>query len=384
VILSLQTDTFGAIGGIPTYNRLICRALDDPEASDPNVVLIAMDDLADVDRNLSTHSNLHLLGFGGNRLRFVVATIRTVLSGKVDLLLSGHLNYAPLCLLIKFLRPRIRFGVIVYGIEVWNRIPFMRRWALERADFIVSISDYTRKQAVKFSALDGKRIYVLPNASEWETRQVPEKVALDLPQGTKLLSVGRLAITEQQKGFDTVITSLPSIMKSVADVQYIIIGSGTDLDRHKQLAQETGVSDRVHFLGTVDEQTLRYCYQSCDMFVMPSAQEGFGFVYLEAMQYGKAVVAARSGGAPEVVEDQVTGRLIEYGNQDELTQVLIELCLDQPLRTKLGAAGYQRLQERFTFAQFKKTLTEILAAELPAKPSGALSSVAQAATSDQA
>jgi glycosyltransferase involved in cell wall biosynthesis len=160
---------------------------------------------------------------------------------------------------------------------------------------------------------------------------------------------------------------LPSIAARVADVQYIIIGTGTDLERHKQLAREVGVPDRVHFLGTVDEATLRSCYKSCDVFVMPSAQEGFGFVYLEAMQYAKAVVAANSGGAPEVVEDQVTGRLVEYGNEEELAQALIELCLDPEKRTRLGTAGYQRLQERFTFAQFKRKLTEILAAELPPK-----------------
>jgi glycosyltransferase involved in cell wall biosynthesis len=150
----------------------------------------------------------------------------------------------------------------------------------------------------------------------------------------------------------------------VPDVQYIIIGSGTDLERHKQLALEVGVADRVHFLGTVDDPTLRSCYQSCDVFVMPSAQEGFGFVYLEAMQYAKAVVAARSGGAPEVVEEQVTGRLVEYGNQDELAEALVELCLDSEKRVRLGAAGYQRLQEKFTFAHFKEKLVGILDAEL--------------------
>jgi glycosyltransferase involved in cell wall biosynthesis len=76
-------------------------------------------------------------------------------------------------------------------------------------------------------------------------------------------------------------------------------------------------------------------------------------------------VAAKSGGAPEVVEDQVTGRLVEYGNGEELAQALIELCLDPEKRRRLGSAGYQRLQQRFTYPHFKQKLTEILAAELP-------------------
>ena len=55
---------------------------------------------------------------------------------------------------------------------------------------------------------------------------------------------------------------------------------------------------------------------------------------------------------------------MEYGDKDELAQALIELCLDPMKRAELGAAGYQRLQERFTFAHFKQKLTEILLSEL--------------------
>ena len=361
MILGLQTDTFGTFGGIPTYNRLICRVLDELGSHSKGCVLIATDNQECVAQEASSHPNLQLKGFGGDRVRFAMAAIRTAVRYRIDLTLAGHVNYAPLCLLLKVLRPRMRFGVLVYGWDVWFRLSPMRRWALRQADFIISISDYTKQQAVAINGLDEKRIFVLPNALEWKPSGALENAAaFDLPPGTRLLSVGRLDSSEQQKGFDTVIRSLPSIAESVADVQYLIVGSGTDLERHKQLARELGVSDRVHFLGTVDEQTLRHCYESCDLFVMPSAQEGFGFVYLEAMQYAKAVVAARSGGAPEVVEDQVTGRLVEYDNEGELAQTLIELCLDPEKRARLGSAGYQRLQERFTFTRFKQKLTEIL------------------------
>ena len=98
---------------------------------------------------------------------------------------------------------------------------------------------------------------------------------------------------------------------------------------------------------------------------MPSAQEGFGIVFLEAMQYGKAVVAADYGGVPEVVQDGVTGTLVQYGNVSQLAQAIADLCLNVDLRTQLGRAGYDRLQENFTYPQFKKRLADILARELP-------------------
>ncbi|HSS19393.1 MAG TPA: glycosyltransferase family 4 protein [Pyrinomonadaceae bacterium] len=366
MILGLQTDTFGAFGGIPTYNRLVCRVLDDPAFAERNTVLIATDEPDVVRQENSAHPNLTLKGFGRQRVKFVKAALAAALRRDVDLVLAGHVNYAPLCLLLKLLHPGLRFGVFVYGWDVWFKPSWLRGFALRRADFLISISEYTKTQAIEVNRLDGKPIWVLPNAIDQNLEESSDN-ARKLPVGTRILSVGRLESSEQQKGFDTVINCLPALAEKVPSVQYFIIGSGTDVERHKALAATAGVSDRVHFLGTVDDATLQHCYQSADIFAMPSAQEGFGFVYLEAMRYAKAVVAARSGGAPEVVEDRVTGRLVEYGNEAELTQALIELCLDAEKRRELGLAGYQRLQEKFTFPQFKASLIEIISHELPPK-----------------
>jgi len=99
---------------------------------------------------------------------------------------------------------------------------------------------------------------------------------------------------------------------------------------------------------------------------MPSSGEGFGIVYLEAMQHEKPVVAARSGAAPEVVLDGITGRLVEYGDTAQLEKTLVDLCLDKNQRKRLGSAGYRRLQDNFTFGHFKENLTEILSRELGA------------------
>jgi phosphatidylinositol alpha-1,6-mannosyltransferase len=363
VILSLQTNSFGSYGGIPTYNRLVCRVLSGFDSS--NRVLVAMDDQEDVNLAAAAHPNVQLSGFGGSRIRFVIVALQIVARNQVEVLLASHLNYAPVCWLLKLVRPRMKYGITIHGCEAWERIPLVRRWALQRADFILSVSEYTRQQAVKINGLKEERIFVLANALDWTADNAaasPESHAL--PPGIKLLSVGRLDATEQRKGFDTVIEALPAIAREVPSVQYIIIGSGTDLDRHKQLARDLGVYERVHFLGNVDEETLRHSYESCDVFVMPSAQEGFGIVYLEAMQYGKPVLAAKCGGSPEVVADGVTGLLTEYGNVPELSAALTRLCSDRGLRANLGSAGKERLNQRFTFDHFKETLVGVLQKQL--------------------
>lgn len=365
MILSLQSTTFGAHGGIPTYNRLVCRVLNEIRNGEENHVLIATDKESDIEKPSLEFPHLRLQAFNQNRAALILKFIRIVLTSRVDLALLGHVNYAPLGWLLKKLRPRSRYGVMLYGVDGWRRLAWLKRRALQQADFLISISDYTKQRAVDANDLIADCVYLLPNALESTDGERSPTTFQMATEGTRLLSVCRLEETERYKGVDTVINVLPDLAREVPDIQYVVVGGGTDLERHKQLAQKLGVAERVHFLGFLSNADLLARYRDCDVFVMPSAGEGFGFVFLEAMQYAKPIVAARSGGAPEVVEDQVTGLLVEYGNEEKLAQALLELCLDPEKRALLGLAGHQRLQERFTFAHFKQKLTEIIAAELP-------------------
>lgn len=367
MILTLQTSTFGTYGGIPTYNRLVCRALNEFDYVNDRRVLLATDKPADVVSQASGLAGLQLEAYDRNRVAFTRRALSLAASQQIDLLLIGHVNYAPLGLLIKKLQPRLRYGVFIYGIDVWTRLSLMRQRALQQADFVISISEYTKERAVEVNNVVAERVHLLPNGLEWTDEDLEvASASAQLPAGTMLMTVCRLDNTEKYKGVDTVIEALPAVIAHVPDVQYIIIGSGSDAVRLRRLAERSGVGSRVHFLGSVDDEMLRACYRECDVFVMPSAKEGFGFVFLEAMQYGKPVIAADKGGSPEVVQDGVTGLLVKYGDVPQLAESITRLCLNPNLRAKLGQAGYQRLQEKFTFPQFKRTLTEILERELPA------------------
>jgi glycosyltransferase involved in cell wall biosynthesis len=366
MILTLQTSAFGSYGGIATYNRLVCRALNEFREADQKHVLLAADKPADVEPRGRELPGLRIRAFSGNRAAFASQALNLTARRRIDLALIGHVNYAPLGLWLKRLQPRLRYGVIIYGIDVWAKLSRMRQRALRQADFVISISEYTKERAVEVNNVERQRVYLLPNALEWENVEAQASSSASLPAGKRLLTVCRLDSTEKYKGVDTVIEALPQVISRVPDVRYLIVGSGSDSVRLKKLAKGIGVSDRVHFLGSVDDATLRACYRACDVFVMPSAKEGFGFVFLEAMQYAKPVVAADKGGSPEVVKDGVTGLLVRYNDVRQLAESLTRLCLDPALRTKLGEAGYRRLQENYTFPQFKQTLTDILTRELPA------------------
>src|SRR5262249_22617803 len=131
-------------------------------------------------------------------------------------------------------------------------------------------------------------------------------------------------------------------------------------------ADEFGVSSHVRFRGLVDEETLRAAYRNCDIFVLPSAGEGFGIVFLEAMHYAKPIIAANCGATPEVVNEGGNGLLIDYANFKQLTEAIVSLSLDPERRERMGLEGRERLQEKFGFATFKRKLSEIVLSELPA------------------
>lgn len=367
MILALQTTTFGAHGGIPVYNRMVCRALNELESLNvtERKVLIAMDRRADVAAVAEQFPNLSLEAFEGQRLAFIRRVMATALRRRIDFALIGHVNHAPLGLMIKRLRPEFRYGVMVHGVEVWSRLSRMRRTALRAADFVMSVSDYTRRQVVELSGVDRDRVYLLPNTLTWgsDSDTTAQESAKERT-AARLLSVCRLEASEKYKGVDTVIRALPAVLRHLPDLQYVVVGSGSDLERHMRLAADLGVSDHVRFRGATDDATLRQCYRECDVFVLPSDGEGFGIVYLEAMAYAKPVIAANSRAVPEVVKHGETGLLVEYGNAEQLANSIVTLCLDQPRKKEMGAAGLLRLQEHFTFEQFKERLGELLAGKV--------------------
>lgn len=364
-IVVLQTTTFGSYGGIQTYNRIFAQSLS--ELSQARV-LIGTDQKEDI-REASKSDlfrNLKIEAFGGSRAALASRTISLALRSRIDLLIIGHVNYAPLGVVVKRLQPHTKVGVIMHGKDVWLKLPPWRSQALRAADFTLSVSKDTYEQAVKVNGLPEGRNHLLPNAILWKMTE-PRMTSGNgnSPVGTRLLSVCRLAANEKQKGVETMIRALPEVTARIPNVQYVVIGTGDDLERHRRLASECGVAEHVHFLGTVDDATLRSHYEAADLFVLPSAQEGFGIVFLEAMRYGKPVVAARFGGTPEVVLDGITGLLVQYDDSAELSAAVIRLCLDANLRKAFGAAGYERLLNNFTYEHFKRRFDQILIDVLP-------------------
>jgi glycosyltransferase involved in cell wall biosynthesis len=306
------------------------------------------------------HQEFGFTGFGRSKISLLFFLLRRM--PRIDTLYLGHVNLAPLGLLLRLIRPRAQIYIVTHGVEVWEPLPTLRRWGLRHAQKVISVSTYTAGAMVRAQKVKPQRVHVLfPALDPGFTQEPCVNAALSLPpSGHMLLAVGRLVSSEPGKGIDSVIKTLPKVIEAVPDAFLVVVGKGDLQPRLEEIARENSVRDRVIFVGALQHEQLKGCYSRADVFVMPSRQEGFGIVFLEAMAFAKPVIAGAHGGAPEIVQEGVTGFSVDPDDLEALTDRLIQLLQDEPLRARMGAAGRQRVEENFTFARFEEEMTRIL------------------------
>lgn len=345
-----------ANGGIQRFNLTLlaaCKTLD--LEYDVLSVLDSTESMRRAESLTTTHSS----GFAGNRLRFVIAAVRAVCSGRYDHVLIGHVNLLRFAVAILRLAPglRPRSTLVAHGIEVWNTLGSARGRALARIDKVLCVSAYTRDRIrSQVPQLSEHQLTVFPNAlSETWVERVPSPSQGKRPSGIPhrfILSVSRLDRGERYKGIVTVLETLSMLEDDT--VHYVVVGRGNDLAFLQAVADRLGVGDRTHWLGALPDDQLIDLYQQCEAFVLPSGKEGFGIVFLEAMFFGAAVVAAAEKGALDVIQHEQTGLLIRYGSVTDLKLAIDRLLADQDLREALKARAHTLVVENgaFTFKAF--------------------------------
>jgi glycosyltransferase involved in cell wall biosynthesis len=123
------------------------------------------------------------------------------------------------------------------------------------------------------------------------------------------------------------------------------------------MTEDLGLSDHVHFTGFCAEPAT--FVRHCDVYVQPSERESFGIAVLEAMLLGKPVVAARTGGIPEVVEHGASGWLVDPGNAEALAEGLAHVLSPGAGSGSLGAAAAERAVGRFDIQRMVQAYEQV-------------------------
>jgi phosphatidylinositol alpha-1,6-mannosyltransferase len=132
----------------------------------------------------------------------------------------------------------------------------------------------------------------------------------------------------------------------------VIVGSGTGLAAIRDKVRSSTVASSIDVLGYVSELKMPELFESAHVLAMPSRQEGFGIVYIEAMRHGLPVIASRHDAGQEINVDGETGFNVDLDRKNELTERLIELLSNADRAAAMGEVGFRRWQQHFRYSSF--------------------------------
>jgi phosphatidyl-myo-inositol dimannoside synthase len=355
----LLTPNLLGADGVSSLSREIVRALPEP------CLVLSLHDGSGDPGALPAHAEMR--GANGQRARFLAAVARASLqaSAATDIVCS-HLHLAPAATLLAWRGRRIT--IVLCGIEAWVPLRTMERWALEQSA-LVAISRHTvdrfKKANPAFASTDVTVCHPgLPAGTSRRTARVPSS------EPTALI-VARMSADERYKGHDALLEIWSGVLARRPDARLVIAGDGDDRRRLESRAASLGLAQAVRFVGRVSDAALSELYAQCRVFVMPSRDEGFGLVFLEAMRAGKPCIGSY-GAAAEIIQHDVTGLVVDPDSRDELAAAVLRVFDEPDTACRFGAAGLERFLSTFTDAHFRARFTRAM--ERHRLPAGVLAS----------
>lgn len=233
------------------------------------------------------------------------------------------------------------------------------------------------QQLVDLYGADPDRIHLVPLGVEAAFfspgNRDQARRATGLPRGVPLLlCVGRI---QALKGFDVAIRALGLLETTHPDAHLVIVGGpsgpagATEVERLQTLVRAFGLSGRVHLVAPVAHELLSTYYRAADVVVVPSRSESFGLVALEAAACGTPVVASSVGGLTTLVDDGVTGRLVESRDAGAFAEAIAGLLDDDITARLMGTAAAHRAARyswASTAARLRELVSDLTARELVA------------------
>ncbi|MEW6320208.1 MAG: glycosyltransferase family 4 protein [Acidobacteriota bacterium] len=282
----------------------------------------------------------------GSRAWFAARLAWRALRGPApDVVVCLHLHLLPA--IVPLLWRGARLLHVLVGIEAWRPLTGHEARVLRRASALLAISAHTAREFARHNPAWPIAPRVLHPAQPAAAAPAPRS---PVPPGFVLL-VGRAAREERYKGHDLLLDIWPEVRAHVPAARLVCAGGGDDLTRLRGRVRDEGLADAVTFTGAVSREELAALYRDCACVVLPSAKEGFGFVFLEAMAAARAVIAA-PGAAEEIVVDGRTGVIVDPSRPEAVRDAVTRLLADQGLRDCLGQAGRERVREAFSVERF--------------------------------
>lgn len=351
-ILALITDGFGGQGGISQYNRDLLTAWSGVDAVGEIVVVPRVGQVEPG----ALPARVRQLAPVFSRVGYASYSVGVAATkGPFDLVFCGHIAHSALAAAIAG-RLKVPLWLQLHGIDAWTCPRPLIRWGVEQSALVTVVSRYTKRRFLKWANIRPEQVRVLPNTVSDRFSPGPKSEAILEAYGLQgkqiLLTVSRISTHDRYKGHHRVLTVMPDLLREFPDLVYVVAGDGNGREQLERLALEQGVAAHVRFIGRIDDAQLPDLYRTADVFVMPSTEEGFGIVFLEAMRSGIPAIGGNEDGSMDPLRDGTVGYAVSCDNRDELLDA-IRSALEKP-RSGIRHA------DLFTFSEFSKHCASLL------------------------
>ncbi|MEM7583034.1 MAG: glycosyltransferase [Acidobacteriota bacterium] len=242
----------------------------------------------------------------------------------------------------------------LHGIEIWEDARRDRLEGARRADALLVNSHYTLERA---RALHGgmEAAEVCWLATEEDEPPLEQQHSQERPRALMVSRIG-----EAYKGHTLLVDSWPKVCAVVPGAVLTFVGDGPGFDALKRRVDASPVAGSIEMLGFVSETELQDVYGRSSLMALPSRQEGFGLVSIEAMRHALPVLATVHDASSEVNVDGETGRNVDLDEPGMLEDRLIQLLSDPQQALAMGQRGQQRWREHFRYRAFKGRFERLL------------------------
>ncbi len=223
---------------------------------------------------------------------------------------------------------------------------------LQKAQKIISVSDFTKNKILRSYDIDSAKIKVIHNAIYKDEFAKNFKEHFNFGNNKIVLFLGRLTL---HKGPDYFLCAAKKVLEKNKNVIFIISGSG-DMDQQIiEQAADLGIADKVLFTGFLRGEQLRKIYKMADLYIMPSVSEPFGITTLEAIASGTPVLISKQSGVSEILNHCLK---VDFWDIDEMTNKILSVIDHDELGECLSCNGLSEI-DKFTWDKAAERIIEI-------------------------
>jgi glycosyltransferase involved in cell wall biosynthesis len=363
--LLLTLNMFSATGGIEKVSRVVGKALQDiatEQLGEPVSVFSMYDKQGDVDERYFPAAVFS--GFGENKWWFVYEAVRKGVNSRQVIL--SHSNLLLAGFLIKTFSPKTELILLAHGIEVWSPFSFFKKRMLSKCSRVLAVSQFTKNKMVAVQKLANHKVSILNNCLnpylELPTNTGKEKTLLQRygfsGQDKVLMTLTRLSSKEQYKGYDNVLYAIKMLTKEFPSIKYLLVGKydAAERERLDAIIAGLGLQHQIVFTGFIADAELAAHYSIADLYIMPSKKEGFGLVFIEAMFYGKPVIAGNRDGSVDALGNGDFGLLVNPNEVVEIAAAINQVFENQ----QAYIPNREKVLNRFGYKEYKDNWTKIL------------------------